>query len=706
LFKQFIKLERGGKPMRKEYIDYSTGIPVYVDFVTMKEHHIHWHNAIEILYVVKGKISVSINTGTYELEENELEIINVDEAHKIFSKDKNNKVLIFHIDPYFFEKYYYDIENMFFYTNTSDEGAQEGEAYDELRTFLSIILCELIQKSDNYDEEIENTLVDLLYHLINNFHYLMHEQEELKENDEQLERYHRIAKYIYNNYNNNITLQDIANKEFLSTHYLSHEIKYATGYSFTDLINLTRVEESVKLLLDSEKTISEISEEVGFSHTRYFNKNFKLYYKTTPLNFRKKYKVDEETLEKQKKFEYHDLKDALDYVTYYLEDYDRFNFEDKINKINIDVSNDLGEFKKTFKEVINVGDAFDLLMEDNKDILEELEEEIGFDSARLLNVFSSDMGIYAGARFYNWSRVMAVFEYLDTIRVNPLIVLDDRGFTKEEFLSALTSFIDFFSKLELLNFNAFKFQFASTSNTEIIEIATKMLEESGTTVLKEYFNASSNIDLIYDTSYMLPFIIENELKNRGGLEFLRAFDVLDKQIDLTNEVFFGYPGIVNDKSIRKASFYAYYLLNKLGETLVAKDNGYIVTKKEGEYQILLYSYNEEISNLIQLKSYSKLRGLKNSTEKKFSLNIVQIPYATRIISYLIDEEVGSSYNYWVDMGKPVRLNKEEKEILHKASFPKIEFKFAKKGAVLNLQAKLTGYGAVLIIIKEVQKHLR
>lgn len=693
--------------MRKQYIDYSTGIPVYVDFVTVKEYPLHWQNAIEILYVVKGKIQVTIETGTYELEENELEIINVDETHKLYSKDKDNRVLIFHIDPYFFEKYYNDIANMFFYTNTTDEGVQESEEYDELRTFLSIILCEIVQKGDNYDEEIEDTLVNLLYYLINNFHYLMHEQKELRENEEQLERYHRIAKYIYNNYNNNITLQDIASKEFLSPDYLSHEIKYATGLSFTDLINLTRVEESVKLLLDTDKTLSEISEEVGFSHTRYFNKNFKTYYKTTPLNFRKKYKVDEENLENQKKLQYHPLSEALEYVIYYLEDYDRFNFEDKINKINIDMSTDLGEFEKKFKEVINVGDAFDLLIEDNKDILEELEEEIGFNYARLLNVFSSDMGIFSGAKFYNWSRAMAVFEYLDTLRINPLIVLDDNGFRENEFLVALNSFLSFFSELETLNFQEFVFQFSNTVKNNIIEEAARLIEEGyNLKVIKEYYNAVLNVDPIYDTSYMLPFIIENEINNRGGLEFLKAFDVLDRQVDLTNEVFFGYPGIVNDKGIRKSSFYAYYLLNKLGDTLVAKDKGYIVTKTQGEYQILLYSHNEEIANLIQLKSFSKLRGLKNSKEKKFSINIVQIPSASRITTYVIDEEVGSSYNYWLDMGKPVRLSKEEKEILHKASFPKIDFKFAKKSAVLNLQIKLTGYGAVLMVIKEVQKHLK
>ncbi|OPJ57420.1 HTH-type transcriptional regulator YesS [Clostridium oryzae] len=615
-------------------------------------------------------------------------------------------MLVFYIDPYFFEKYYSDIENMFFYTDTSEKGAQESEEYDELRTFLSIILCEIVQRSDNYDEEIEGTLVKLLYHLINNFHYLMYEQNELKENDEQLERYHRIAKYIFNNYNNNITLQDIADKEFLSTHYLSHEIKYATGSSFTDLVNATRVEESVKLLLDTDKTISEISEDVGFSHTRYFNKNFKQYYKMTPLSFRKKYKVDEEIYEKQKKIEKYPINEAMDYVIYYLEDYDRYNSEDKINKLSIDMSGNLGEYEKSFKDVINVGDAFDLLIEDNKDILEELDEEIGFEHARLLNVFSTDMGIFPDAVFHNWSRAMTVFEYLDSIKIYPLIVLDDNGFTKEQFINSLKSFLHFFSEVETLDLSKFQFQFASSVSSDISTEAIAIIEEDyKCSVIEEHFDAQMNIDPIYDTAYMLPYIIENEIKTTGKTEFLRAFDVLDKQVALTNEVFFGYPGLVNDKGIRKPSFYAYYLLNKLGDTLIAHDNGYIVTKSENEYQILLYSYNEDISSLIKLRKFSKLRGLKNSKEKKFSLNMTQITSASRITTYIMDEENGSSFNYWLDMGKPIRLNKEEKEILHKASFPKIEFKFTKRSAVLNVQLKLVGYGAALIIIKEVQKHL-
>ena len=306
--------------MRKELVNYPSNLPINITYQSVREYPIHWHNSIEIIYVLQGNIKISIDTDNFELYENELEIINVDESHSIYS-DNDNRLLIFHIDPNFLSKYYKDIKNLYFYTNTSDEGAQDGLEYDTFRKLLSELLYEFVQQLENYDEEIENILIDLLFHLINNFHYLIYEQTDLKDNKEQLDRYHRISKYIYNNYSNNITLQEIAKKEFLSPHYLSHEIKNATGSSFTSLLNLTRVEESVKLLLNSDMSISEICSEVGFSHTRYLNKHFKHYYGCTPLQFRRKNKVTEKEYENIKKFESLNLSEALSKNSYILVDY-------------------------------------------------------------------------------------------------------------------------------------------------------------------------------------------------------------------------------------------------------------------------------------------------------------------------------------------------------------------------------------------------
>lgn len=48
--------------MRREYITYSNDLPIKISYVNIKNYPIHWHNAIQIIYVLKGKISVNIDT--------------------------------------------------------------------------------------------------------------------------------------------------------------------------------------------------------------------------------------------------------------------------------------------------------------------------------------------------------------------------------------------------------------------------------------------------------------------------------------------------------------------------------------------------------------------------------------------------------------------------------------------------------------------
>ncbi|WP_133015901.1 AraC family transcriptional regulator [Clostridium cuniculi] len=688
--------------MRREYINYPFDLPIKISYLNIKNYPTHWHNSIEIIYVLKGSLHIKIDTDSFTLNEREVEIINSDESHEIQGID-DNKVLIFNIDPFFFEKYYKDINNIFFYTNSNDDEDQNGPEYEELKTILSQMLCEYVQKLEDYDEEIEELLITLLYHLVNNFHYLTHEKEELKEKTDQLARYHRISKYIYNNYNNNITLQEIAKKEFLSPHYLSHEIKYATGYSFTDLINLTRIEESIKLLLDSDMSISEISDEIGFSHVRYFNKNFKYYYGCTPLQYRKKYATTEKEYDLSKQFVELSLNDALETLSYSLENYNRFNFENKLWNIHVDVDKILNPLEKDFKECINLGESFDLLIEDNKDILEEIQEEIHFEYGRLEKMFHSDMGVFLDSDFYNWNKAKGVLEFLSNIYLKPLILLDNLDYSLEKYINILSSFLDYFTELDIVEVTDFKFQFDSRLSEDIKYNLRQYIKDYYELEVCEIdFTSKSDLNSIYDTAYMLPYIIHNTIFKGNSLSFLKAFDVLEKEINITNEVFIGAPGIVNDMGIRKPSYYAYYLLSKLGNDIIALDDGYIVTKSDNYYAILLYSHNDDVNTLVSYEDIYQKGGVKKSFERKYSLNIVNIKNSTRIITYEVNESIGSSYNYWLAMGSPDRLSKEEKEILHKASYPKIEFKYSKKSSVLNIITELKGYGAKLIVLKNIK----
>lgn len=686
--------------MRREFITYPLDLPLRISYCDIRSYPIHWHNSIEIIYVLKGSVDITIDSDSFSLNEREIEIINVDESHKYYSNEEN-KLLIFNIDPSFFEKYYKDIKNVFFYTTSNN--TQEGDEYDELKTFLSKLLCEYVQKLEDYDEEIEDILIHLLYHLINNFHYLTSDKEELKDKTEQLDRYHRISKYIFNNYNNNITLKDIAKKEFLSPHYLSHEIKYATGYSFTDLINLTRVEESIKLLLDSDMSISEISDEIGFSHVRYFNKNFKERYNCTPLQYRKKYMVSEQEYQKEKVVSELSLSDSLSILSHTLEKYNRYNFENKLWNIHIDMDESLKMLNHHFNNIVNLGEAFDLLIEDNKDILEEIQDEIHFNYGRLEKMFHKDMGVFIDSDFYNWNKAKAVLEFLTDISLKPLILLDNIYFSLEKYINILSNFLDYFITVDYIDTDDFSFQFSSDIDEKTKQGIIEFLKDTfDITVSNETFTSSNSLNPIYDTAYMLPYIIHNTVFKENSLDFLKAFDVLEKATNITNEVFIGAPGLINDMAIKKPSYYGYYLLSKLGQEIVCMDDGFIVTKDDDNYAILLYSHGNDIDELANYEDIYSLKGLKKSFEKKYSLNIVNIKTDNRITTYEVNEKIGSSYNYWLSMGSPNRLSKEEKEILYKASYPKIEFKYAKKSLVLNIITELKGYGAKLILLKNIK----
>ena len=150
--------------MRKEHVEYLKDLPIGVYLANIMEYPLHWQDSIEILFVLRGTITLGVETETYTLIEKEIEIINPNEVYRIESKDDDNLVLILDIDPNFFERYYDDAKDIFYYTNSSDDNVQEEEKYYILRKFISILVYEVISKLDDYEDSIEDNLVEMMYH--------------------------------------------------------------------------------------------------------------------------------------------------------------------------------------------------------------------------------------------------------------------------------------------------------------------------------------------------------------------------------------------------------------------------------------------------------------------------------------------------------------------------------------------------------------
>ena len=81
--------------------------------------------------------------------------------------------------------------------------------------------------------------------------------------------------FIENNYEQKISLEDVACELNLSKHYLCNVFKREIGENMSLYINKLRIEKAKQLLLKTDFKIKEIFEDVGFTNQQYFSKVFK-----------------------------------------------------------------------------------------------------------------------------------------------------------------------------------------------------------------------------------------------------------------------------------------------------------------------------------------------------------------------------------------------------------------------------------------------
>ncbi len=278
--------------MLKEKIVYKDELPINVITANIDEYPIHFHDDMEVIYVLDGSIKLRNGYYTYVLKKGDIFILNDREMHSFENTGEDNMVMMLHMDLTYFSRYYDNLRNNFFVTDMEDDN---DESLYVLKTILARIMMEVIQKGYGYEDKVIESTHNLIACLMSDFQYFVMEDGRFKNESRNkgnkilAGRLNRITDYMYDNYNRKLTLNEIADREHLSIYYLSHIIKEATGLSFQDLLSYIRVEESERLLLGTNKKIGAIADETGFSAVRYYIKHFEHWFGMHPQKYREKY---------------------------------------------------------------------------------------------------------------------------------------------------------------------------------------------------------------------------------------------------------------------------------------------------------------------------------------------------------------------------------------------------------------------------------
>ncbi|MHC4873778.1 MAG: AraC family transcriptional regulator [Planctomycetota bacterium] len=98
----------------------------------------------------------------------------------------------------------------------------------------------------------------------------------------------KIKRYLEDHLDKSITVREIADLFYLSPHYFAGVFKKWAGTTIKDYHNNLRMSRAAELIQEDEYNLSEISQTLGFSSLHYFSRQFKKFYKISPIEYRNK----------------------------------------------------------------------------------------------------------------------------------------------------------------------------------------------------------------------------------------------------------------------------------------------------------------------------------------------------------------------------------------------------------------------------------
>lgn len=244
------------------------------------ENHIkiwrHWHEYLEIIYLVHGRFTLKADKKTFNVSDGDIIIFNPYEVHESLVLSEENEYYVFVIPPDFIRSW------------------QNGANFKFRNVISGDTECrKAIKKAADAAENQCREQQLLLNSEVFGFLYLAaSEYAEASENESGLPVKNRhIVEDVKNRiaycYAEPINIELLANAFFISVSHLQHLFKAQTGMTIVDYINKTRIENSCKLLENTDLHISAISEKVGIFDYNYFSRMFKKYIGITPTQYRK-----------------------------------------------------------------------------------------------------------------------------------------------------------------------------------------------------------------------------------------------------------------------------------------------------------------------------------------------------------------------------------------------------------------------------------
>lgn len=245
----------------------------------------HWHDDVEFIVVISGKMQYNVNGEVIEIEENQGIFVNSRALHFGFSSSyKECEFICVRLHPSLICSSD-EFERQFVLPVINNADMPFIKLKQDIEWQKSIIDCILKMYLSKNAPTCPLTVCAMLFTIWANI--FEHNTVLCYKNDNaDLIIIKKIIGYIQNNYQNALTLNDIARSGFIGQSKCCKLFKKYISKTPNEYLTDYRLNKSLKLLKNTNMSVTDIALSVGFNGNSYFAETFKKNFGKTPTEFR------------------------------------------------------------------------------------------------------------------------------------------------------------------------------------------------------------------------------------------------------------------------------------------------------------------------------------------------------------------------------------------------------------------------------------
>lgn len=257
---------------------------------TIEEIPFHVCRELTIIYLLDNDLKMTTVAGAQVLYVGQAEILNVKEPVMLEAVSGACQIVYFAFDRFYTESASDNFDRITYNCNICNFFGSAAKPELIRKLTLMMLRLSLDMANDQSRFAVKDAADQLLSYIRENFDDVAHAFAESARLDVSRERFQRISEYMIAHVEEKMSLNEIAQNEYLSIPYLSKEFSDKLEKSYRAILNYYRTINAAIQLLDTEDSLTCIAENSGFSSIRYYNKVFSDYLSCLPSKFRSEYK--------------------------------------------------------------------------------------------------------------------------------------------------------------------------------------------------------------------------------------------------------------------------------------------------------------------------------------------------------------------------------------------------------------------------------